>query len=70
MARIHSKIEIPRRDFGDILQMIYCILESGATCHMTPDISDFFWDHWWKQISTLKLQIIILSQRNKHGKSK
>ena len=41
MARIHSKIEIPRRDFGDILQMIYCILESGATCHMTPDISDF-----------------------------
>ena len=41
MARIYSNTESPRRDFGDRLQMTNWILDSGATCHMTPDISDF-----------------------------
>ena len=27
--------------FGDILQLTNWILDSGATCHMTPHISDF-----------------------------
>ena len=29
------------RDFGDISQLTNCILDSGATCHMTPQVSDF-----------------------------
>ena len=33
--------EIPKRDFGDSSQLTNCILYSDATCHMTPDISDF-----------------------------
>ena len=36
-----SNTEIPRRYFEDILILTNCILGLGATCHMTPDISDF-----------------------------
>ena len=28
-------------NYGDILQLTYWILDSGATCHMTPEVSDF-----------------------------
>ena len=28
-------------NFGDISQLTNWILDSGATCHMTPDVSDF-----------------------------
>ena len=31
----------PTRDFGDSSQLTNCILDSDATCHITPDISDF-----------------------------
>ena len=41
MVRISSNAESLTRDFGDILQMIYYIIKSGATCHITPEISDF-----------------------------
>ena len=41
MARMSSNIEIPRRNFGDSSQLTNLILDSGATCHMTPEISDF-----------------------------
>ena len=41
LSRMFSNTEIPRRDFGDKSQLTKWILDSGATCHMTPDISDF-----------------------------
>ena len=41
MIRMSSNAEIPRRDFGDSSQLTNCILDSSATCHMTPDISYF-----------------------------
>ena len=41
MTRMSFNAEIPRRDFGDIPQLNNWILDSGATCHMTPDISDY-----------------------------
>ena len=41
MACISSNAEIPRRYFGDRSQLTNWILYSGATCHMTPGISDF-----------------------------
>ena len=37
-----SKIEEgPRKNYGDNSKLTKWILDSGATCHMTPDILDF-----------------------------
>ena len=41
MARMSDNDKCSSRDFGDSLQLIICLLDSGATCHMTPQISDF-----------------------------
>ena len=41
MARISNNDEFPGRDFGDSSQMTNWILDSGAACHMTPQVSDF-----------------------------
>ena len=41
MARMSNNDECPSGNFGDSLQLAYWILDSGATCHMTPDVSDF-----------------------------
>ena len=41
MARMSSNAESPGRSFGDRSQLTNWILDSGATCHMTPDILDF-----------------------------
>ena len=41
MARIYSNTESPRIYFGDSSQLTNWILDSGATCHMTPYIPDF-----------------------------
>ena len=41
IAHMYTNAEIPRTHFGDISQLTNCILDSGATCHVTPDISGF-----------------------------
>ena len=41
MARTYSNEEKPRWYFVDSLQLTNWVLESGATCHMTPEISVF-----------------------------
>ena len=41
MARISYNKDSPRRRFGDSLQLTNWVLDSGATCHVTPEISDF-----------------------------
>ena len=41
MARMSDNDESPSIYFGDISQLTYCILDSGATCHITPQVSDF-----------------------------
>ena len=33
--------ECPGESFGGSLQLTNWILDSGATCHMTPEVSDF-----------------------------
>ena len=38
MARMYSNDGSSSRDFG---QLTNWILDSGATCHMTPQVSDF-----------------------------
>ena len=41
MARISSNDERSSEKYGDSLQLINWILDLGATCHMTPEVSDF-----------------------------
>ena len=41
MARMSSNYERSSENYGDSLQLANWILYSGATCHMTPEISDF-----------------------------
>ena len=40
MARISTNEEIPRINYEYSSQLTNWILDSYATCHMTPDISD------------------------------
>ena len=41
IARTYPNQNIPRRYFGDSSQLTNFILDSSATCHMTPEISYF-----------------------------
>ena len=41
MECMSSNVKISRRDFGDRSQLINWVLDSGATCHLTPEISHF-----------------------------
>ena len=40
-ARMSNNDECPSGNFGDSSQLTNWILDSGATCHMTPEVSDF-----------------------------
>ena len=40
MVRMYSNAESTIRDFGDILQLKLFILDSGAACHIAPEISN------------------------------
>ena len=41
MAQISSNDERSSEKYGDSLILTNCILDLGATCHMTPEVSDF-----------------------------
>ena len=41
MACTYYNSEIPRRKFKDSSQLTNWILDSGVTCHMTPETYDF-----------------------------
>ena len=41
MARMSSDNKRESKDYGDSLQLTNWILDSGATCHMTPEVTDF-----------------------------
>ena len=41
MAQMYNNAEIPRISYGYSSQLISWILDSGATCHMIPEIQDF-----------------------------
>ena len=41
VARMYSNVESPRRNDGDSSKPTNWNLYSSATCHMTPEISDF-----------------------------
>ena len=41
MARMSSNDERSSENYGDSSQLTNWILDSGATCHITPEVSDF-----------------------------
>ena len=41
MARISGNDECPSENYGDSSKLTNWILDSGATCHMTPEVSYF-----------------------------
>ena len=41
MARMSSNDKRSSKNYGDSSQLTNCILDSRATCHMTPEVSDF-----------------------------
>ena len=41
MARMSDNEKSPSTDFGDSLQLTNWVLDSGATCHIIPQVSDF-----------------------------
>ena len=41
MARMPSDDKRENKDYGDSLQLTNWILDSGATCHMTTEVTDF-----------------------------
>ena len=41
MENMSDNYESPSKDFGDSLQLNNWILDSGAMCHMTPQVYDF-----------------------------
>ena len=41
MARMSNNYECPSENYGDCSQLINWILDLGATCHMTTEVSDF-----------------------------
>ena len=41
MARMSGNDKSSSRDFGDISHLTYCILDPGATCHITPQVLGF-----------------------------
>ena len=41
MARMSNDDKIENKDYGNSSQLTNCILDSGATCHMTPEVTDF-----------------------------
>ena len=41
MARMSSDDKRENKDYGDRSQLTNCILDSGVTCPMTPEVTDF-----------------------------
>ena len=41
MEQMSGNDEFTSENFGESLQLTNQILDSGATCHVTPEVSDF-----------------------------
>ena len=41
MARMSNDDVSKSKDYGNSSQLTNWILDSGATCHMTPEVTDF-----------------------------
>ena len=65
MERMSSDDEHKNVKYGDSLQLTNWILDSGATCHMTPEVSDSILGSLEDTENTLKLRTDIMSRQKK-----
>ena len=70
MTHIFSNTEIPRSNFGDSPQLTNWILDSGATFHVTTDISVFILESMVETDKYIEVTDGSFSQQNKQEKSK
>ena len=68
MTRMYGNGECPSGNSCDGSQLTNWILDSGATCHITPEVSDFIPGLLEDTENTLKLRTDITLQRNKKVK--
>ena len=68
MERMSDNEIFSSRDFGDSSQLTNRILDSGATCHMTPQVSDFIPGSLENTDTNIELRTEITSRRNKKDK--
>ena len=68
MAHMSGNNECPSGNFGESSQLTNWILNSGTTCHMTPDISDFISGSLEDTDKKLKFWTDITSRKNKMDK--
>ena len=60
-----SNADSSGRDFGDRLQLTNWILDSGVTCHITPEISDFIPGSMMEMDKYIEVADGHFSQKNK-----
>ena len=65
MARMSSDDELKSGKYCDSLQFTNWILDSGATCHVTPEVSDFILGSLEDTENSLKLRTDITSRQNR-----
>ena len=70
MARMYGNDECPSANFGDSSQLTNWILDSGATCHMTPEVSGFIIISLEETDKILELRTDITPRENKKDKYK
>ena len=70
MACMSTNVKIPKRDYGYSSQLTNWILDSRATCHMTPYISDFIPGLMVEAYKYIEVADEKISQQNKQEKLK
>ena len=70
MARISGNENFSIRYFVESSTFLYWVLDSGATCYMTPQVSDFIPGLLEDHINIWKLRMGIMSWRSKKYKFK
>ena len=65
MERMSGNDECPSGNCGDFLQSTNWILDSGATCHMTPQVLGFIPGLLEDTDKILRLQTYIISQKKR-----
>ena len=65
MARMSNDEEREIKEYGDSSQLTNWVLDSRATCHMTPEVTDFIPELLEDTDYSLKLRTDIMSRQNK-----
>ena len=70
MAHMSTNAESHRRNYGENSQLTYLILDSGASYHITPEISNFIPDSSVETNKYIEVSEGNSSQQNRQRKLK